>query len=175
MAKLPGAALGALLTSGWTMFGMKRALAVVTIGLLLSLPTLNAAQAAPAGVTRQEVVAWLTGEGHAANLHDDSSGTSIVSSSIDGVNFDVYFYACTGERCTSIQFAAGWTPLAKATPDTVNAWNRDKRFLKAYLDKSNNLWGEYDFDLTDAPYPQLHDALARFDSQVVDFKANFGG
>jgi hypothetical protein len=102
-------------------------------------------------------------------------GESIVSSSIDGVNFDIYFFACSGERCASMQFAAGWTPLAKATPEAVNTWNREKRYVRAYLDKSNNLWGEYDVDLTASPYPQMHKALARFDSQITDFKANFGG
>jgi len=156
----------------------KPRLAALLAGVLLSLCLLQGAaraQTDPAGVTRQEVAAWLAGEGHSPNIHNDSHGESIVSSSIDGVNFDIYFYACSAERCTSVQFAAGWTPLAKATPEAVNAWNRDQRYVKAYLDSSNNLWGEYDVDLTASPYPQLHKSLGRFDSKIVEFKAYFGG
>lgn len=176
--KLAGAVFGALPKWGCAMLLPKSRLSALVAGVLLSLSLLHGAaraQTEPAGVTRQEVAAWLAGEGHPPNIHNDSHGESIVSSSIDGVNFDIYFYACTGERCTSVQFAAGWTPLAKATPDAVNAWNRDKRYVKAYLDHTNNLWGEYDIDLTASAYPQLHKALARFDSSIVEFKTYFGG
>jgi hypothetical protein len=129
------------------------------------------------GVTRQEVAGWLQQQGYKANIHNDSSGESIVSStSSAGVNFDIYFFSCTSGRCSSLQYAAGWDPLTLGTADHINAWNRDKRYLRAYLDAHNNVWAEYDVDIDPGgSWEQMDQSLARFNAQVGDFKTYFNG
>jgi hypothetical protein len=146
------------------------------LALLTTAGTAGARDLPSGGVTRQDVANWLQQHGLKAQIHNDDNGESIVSSGTSGVNFDVYFYACESGRCGSIQFAAGWTPLAKATQDNVNSWNRDKRYVRAYLDKHNNLWGEYDIDVNPGgTWEQMDQGLTRWDSAVSEFKNYFGG
>jgi|SRR4051794_17010794 hypothetical protein len=147
--------------------------------MLASVPVLALAFAAqpavardwPAGgVTRQEIATWLNSRGLTASIHDNGLGENIVSTTIGKVNFDVYFYACASERCGSLQFAAGWTPISSATGLRINDWNRHKRFIRAYLDDKNNPWGEYDFDVSPGgTREQLDKALDRWGEQVASF------
>jgi hypothetical protein len=147
------------------------------LALILGAGAASARDLPPGGLTRQDVAAWLQQHGLKGDIHNDSSGESIVSStSPAGVNFDVYFFACSGERCASIQYAGGWTPLALGTPDRINTWNRDKRYVRAYLDKSNNVWGEYDVDIDPGgSWEQMDKSLSRWESQIADFKTYFNG
>ena len=131
----------------------------------------------PGGLTRAEVASWLQQQhGLKANIHNDSSGESIVSSTVAGVNFDIYFFACNGDRCGSIQYAAGWTPLAAGTPAAVNTWNQKNRYARAYLDDHNNLWGEYDVDISPGgTWEQMDKSLDRWTSVISSFKTTFNG
>lgn len=145
--------------------------------VLLVAPQVASARDLPSGgVTREEVADWLRGRGMTANVHNDDRGERIISSNIAGVNFDVYFYACNQDRCASIQYAAGWTPLAQGTQANINAWNKDKRYVRAYLDNSNNVWGEYDIDVSPGgTWEQMDASMERWKSQIAQFKSYFGG
>jgi hypothetical protein len=70
------------------------------------------------GLTYEEVASWLRASGYPATIKPDTSEGAksyerIVSSSVDGVNYDIYFYGCIKGRCDSIQYAAGW-PSSRA-------------------------------------------------------------
>ena len=151
-------------------------IAAAAVALSLAAGSASARDLPAGGLTRAEVAAWLQQHGMKANVHNDSSGESIVSSAVSGVNFDIYFFACSGDRCASIQYAAGWTPLAAGTPTAVNIWNQKNRDARAYLDDHNTLWGEYDVDISPGgTWEQMDQSLARWGSVVASFKATFNG
>lgn len=125
------------------------------------------------GLTYEEVAAWLRDSGFPAKVEPDPTtgaapDSRIVSSSVDGVNFDVYFYACSAGRCGSIQYAAGWTS-SPGSPDRIGAWNRDKRYIRAYTTKGQ-YWAEYDVDVDPGSYEQLAHSLVRWRQAVDDYK-----
>ena len=76
-----------------------------------------------------------------------SEGNPTISGRIDGVSYQVFFMNCTdGANCEDINFYAGFLDL-KPTLDVINAWNRDKRFGKAYLDSDLDAVIEWDVNL----------------------------
>jgi len=126
------------------------------------------------GVTLEEVAAWLSDQGQAAKITDDGNGHKIVSSSVGGVKFGVYMFDCNGDKCGSIQFAAGWPANGKIPVTRVNDWNRTKRWARAYLDTSNGIWLEADVDLTPGgTYELLNDNFATWKKTVDGFKEFF--
>lgn len=68
------------------------------------------------------------------------------------VGTDRYTFRVDGTRLvlinkgTTMQIAAGWTTEGVSL-STINSWNRDKRFAKAYLDKDDDPWLESDIEL----------------------------
>jgi len=153
-------ALAATAALGWSVLGAGAALAG-------DLPA--------GGLTREEAAHWLTSHGHAANLHADASGIMIVSSSSGGVNWDLYFYDCTGGRCTAIQYAAGWTLRAGLDAAKLNLWNKDHRYIRAYFDPKENVFGEYDVDVSPGgSWEQLDESLRTWEIQIAKFKSYIG-
>lgn len=152
-------------------------------GLAFALALVIAGAAAPAwaatdlpsgGVTRQEVADWLTRSGHSAKVSTLSTGSRVVSSSIGGVNFDIYFYSCTGERCRGLQYAAGWSGMESTELDTINSFTRDNRYLRVYK-SGGSVWAEYDIDVAPgATWEQLDDSLALANDLFTRFKKHFG-
>lgn len=149
---------------------------VAVLALTLVSQSAVAADLPAGGLTRQEVADWLGRHSLTPTIHNDSEGRSIVSSAVSGVNFDIYFLDCAGDRCAAIQYAAGWTPLAGGTPDHVNQWNRDHRNIRAYLDSHNNVFGEYDIDISPGgSWEQMDQGLNRWSNAVAAFKTFFVG
>lgn len=96
------------------------------------------------GVTRQEVATWLTRQGVPAKVEKGSSGEDLVAGETNGVKFDVYFYNCKADRCSSLQFAAGWSGAEDVSLDELNKFMADTRFVRAYKTAPGELWIEYD-------------------------------
>src|SRR6185295_16729770 len=94
-----------------------------------------------------------------------------VSTSSGGVNWSVYLYSCTNDRCSSIQYSAGWD-ASEINDSTVNTWNRVKRFIRAYRTAKNAIFGEYDIDVSPGgTWEMLDYTLSRWNSQLENFKA----
>lgn len=70
-----------------------------------------------------------------ARLKKDSEGDPLISGRIDGTKYGVYFYGCNdkGTKCDDIKFGAGWSGY-KISIDTINQWNKTKKYGVAYLD-----------------------------------------
>jgi len=120
------------------------------------------------GLSRQDILEWLQKHGYKATRHDDSLKENIITTSFGGVSWDIYVYACTGEYCKSIQFAAGWSG-APVTVAQVNDWNSTKRYLRAYKNDAG-LWAEYDIDIAGGTWEQLDHSLDRWNGMVATFK-----
>lgn len=69
-----------------------------------------------------------------ARLSEDAEGDPMIDGRIEGTRYLILFYGCEdGANCTEIQLTAGWTGSDLSLED-VNAWNREYRFAKAYID-----------------------------------------
>ena len=154
---------------------MKRLALGFAFSAFLLVPAANAANLPPGGMTAEEVAGWLLTQGYPAEVKPDPSTPSdkIISSSVDGINFDIYMYACNNGRCASLQYAAGWNPSQLPSTDRVNSWDREKRYIRCYTD-SDSIWAEYDIDIDPGgTYEQLSFSLKRWRSAVGSFKSYF--
>jgi hypothetical protein len=83
-----------------------------------------------------------------ATLETQSDGNPRIIGHLSDQNnltYAVYFMNCSDANtdCEDLNFYAGFADV-KPTLDTINAWNRDKRFGKAYLDADLDAVVEFD-------------------------------
>ncbi|WP_370234516.1 YbjN domain-containing protein [Brevundimonas sp.] len=95
----------------------------------VSAPT----QEAVVGLTPAEVRAWLVEKGATVEEPQTIEGQTLLRVNDGSANWLIFFYGCdaTG-RCQDIQFAANIVADGLSL-DRINAWNREQRFVKAYL------------------------------------------
>lgn len=154
---------------------MKRALVSVLLVALLAGGWLRPAEARDlpsGGMTADEVAAWLRDQNYPATVKPDPTtpGDQIISSTVDGINFDIYMYQCQSNRCRSLQYAAGWSSTVM-TADRVNAWDRENRYCRAYMASSGAVWCEFDIDIDPGgTYESLTNSLARWREVLGVFK-----
>ena len=113
------------------------------------------------GMTIDEIAKWLQGAGYKAQIQT-ANGEQNIYSSADGQNFHIYQYDCNKtKRCGSFQFSVGFDTKGSFDPSKVNDWNKDNRWVRAYVDKVNDPWLEQDIDLTPGgTYELLDDEFA---------------
>lgn len=99
------------------------------------------------GTQPELIVEILKGFGSARLETASSTGNPKISARADGKAYEVYFYGCddTKANCNSVQFWAYWDN--EAPLDTINAWNKDTRFGKIYLDQDSDIVLEFDVNL----------------------------
>jgi len=128
---------------------MKHGILICAATLALALVS-NAASAKdlPAGgMTINDLVNWLQGQGYKAEVQTAKDGSKNIYSAAEGSNFHIYQYDCKNGRCGSLQFSVGFDTKGSFGPGPMNDWNRDNRWARAYVDKVNDPWLEYDVDL----------------------------
>lgn len=87
--------------------------------------------------------------GHgSAEISTDNRGDPKIDGRMHGVRYQIYFYGCkNGEKCSSVQFRAGFTQNNKQTVERMNEWNISKRFGKAAIDKEGDATIEMNVNL----------------------------
>jgi hypothetical protein len=104
-------------------------------------------------VTAQDtdsLVRALQKGGYAAKLGTDKVGDPMITSSVGGTNYQIFFYNCTASKdCATVQFHSGYDLSTPVTLESINLWNRTQRFGRAYLDKENDPILAMDVDLDD--------------------------
>ncbi|MFB2533358.1 YbjN domain-containing protein [Paracoccus sp. p4-l81] len=93
------------------------------------------------------VKALMTDFGLVVEQDVDGAGDPRLSSRIEGTRFDVLFYDCDTGTCQSIQFTAAFDMTEPMDVAVINAWNRDMRFGKAYLDDEGDPFVEMDVNV----------------------------
>jgi hypothetical protein len=123
------------------------------------------------GMTGAEVAKWLQNAGYKAELSTDKGGDPLIKTAAQGVNFTVYFYDCTEKpRCKAIQFSAGFDLKVPLTAAKINEWNRNNRYLKAYIDDEGDPHVEYDVNVNAGRTKAgLDDDFAVWTSMIDDF------
>jgi len=134
------------------------------------------ASAAPEGVTPEWVAGVLHAKGYKAVIGVDNDGDPKVSSAADGTNFTIFFYGCHGtRRCESLTFQAGFDLDDGFSATKINAWNKDKRFLKAWLDDENDPYVEMDLDVEHgSTSANLADYVDTWSTILPNFKRYIG-
>ena len=107
------------------------------LALAVALPGAALAQIPPAavvqttGVSVADAKAWLAGLG--GNVREPVLRDGVTSLHIadEPLPWNLTFYACGPSLCDDIQYSAIFS--GPITPDQINAWNRDNRFLKAFF------------------------------------------
>jgi len=119
--------------------------------ICLSAALLTALWAAPAsaqtidGSAVDDILSLARGYGE-ATLETQSNGQPRIAGKVSAVPYQVFFLNCDSGVCEDLNFYAGFAGL-KPTMDSLNAWNRDKRFGRAYLDSDLDAVIEYDINL----------------------------
>lgn len=150
---------------------------------LMALAALTGFWASPAGAQMvraqdpQTLVKALQDAGYQAKLGTDKIGDPMITSSVSGTTFHIFFYNCTANKdCATVAFQAGYD--LKATPGLarINEWNRTKRFGRAYLDKEEDPILAMDVDLDDGGLspPLFTDNVEFWVSALADFEKFIG-
>ena len=109
----------------------------VALTLAAALPGAAIAQTPPPaaastnGVSVAEARAWLTSLGGTVGEPVLSDGTTSLHIADEPLPWNMTFYACGPSLCDDVQFSAIFS--GPITPDQINDWNRDNRFLKAFF------------------------------------------
>lgn len=148
------------------------ALAAPRLTVMAPTPAAQAATtAAPPtiGLTPAAIVAWLTAQGLTPGAVEGAGENQYVSVQDRGLRWVLFFQSCqTGPTsqglCTDLQFSVGYRS-AVVTPELVNSWNRDRRFLKAFYEAGEagqpaSAVVQYDVFLNPGGPEQLNDHLA---------------
>jgi hypothetical protein len=114
-----------------------------------------------------EIVNIARGYG-SASLETQNNGDPKITGRIEGVTYQVFFMNCTDNaNCEDLNFYAGFLDN-KQTLDVINAWNRDKRFGKAYLDADLDAVIEFDVNLEHGVTRENLDAAFGLWSLILD-------
>lgn len=100
----------------------------------------NAANAQTITLREPEMIAELLRvEGYEATIDPVKPDEDpIITGTKDGVKFGVYFSNCEkGKECQSVELYSGFKDH-KLSHESINQWNREKRFVRAYLDKQSD-------------------------------------
>ncbi|WP_259776396.1 YbjN domain-containing protein [Aliiroseovarius crassostreae] len=93
----------------------------------------------------QSLMNFFADEGAPAKLDVDNVGDPLIEMKHYGTEFAVYFYGCDdGKSCDAIQFFSGYSTDGKTPIATINVWNRENRYGRAYLTDEGNARVEYD-------------------------------
>lgn len=149
--------------------------AAAAAALLLVGPAAQARPIPAAGLTVEEVAAFLKSAGYDAKIEKTDDGTPYVTSRASDINFDIDLYDCDAGRCRAIQFVASFDLKAPLGADKANAWNLSKRYVRVYLDKSGDPIFAYDANVAPGgTYEALQDDLDVFTQFLPEMLEHIG-
>ena len=149
----------------------------------VALAAWSAPEAAPAAGGAGKITAdpaviagYLRDRGYKAEVSEGKDGDPLITSGSSGYKWAVLFYGCTDHKaCGSVQFHAGFQAKTKPELSTINAFNRDKRFSKAYLDNENDPCIDMDVEMSGGTSEEaFKQALANWDTLFGDFTKHMG-
>jgi len=148
-ARLTGRRPVEKITAGDAARGDKSMLRHALVMLAAAAISDGAASAATVQATEpQSLVTALQAGGYMAQLGTTKSGDPMITSAAGGTKFQILFMNCTDHKaCSTVEFYSGYHLDKPNSVDHINAFNQDKRFVRAYVDKENDPVVEMDVDL----------------------------
>ncbi len=117
-------------------------------GVLAASPLLANAQTLVTAEDPEVVAALLEDLGFPASLGVDNVGDPMISSSAHGYDFDIFFYDCLdNSNCQAIQFSTAFDMVDGMSLTRAQDFNRDRRWVKVYLDDESDPRIEMDYNL----------------------------
>ena len=81
----------------------------------------------------QSLMNFFFEQGIPAQLSSDSVGDPLVEFRVNSDTQQIFFYDCTeNQNCLALQFYSGYRLDNPVSLETVNSWNTDRRFVRAY-------------------------------------------
>ena len=117
---------------------MARSATVSILSAALLLFTAGAVMAQSSDrITAAIIVKELKAMGYQSKVDTDSSGDPRVNMMVYGYNWSIYFYDCASgardeRQCISFQFYSGYVTAKPVPFETLNKWNAEERYSKAY-------------------------------------------
>ncbi len=145
-------------------------------------PTTAPAQTAPTpalGLAPAAVVAWLTTQGLTPGALEQEGANQYVRVTDGTLRWILFFQSCDAGLCSDLQFSTGFANAA-ITPEAINGWNRDRRFLKAFHEPAQgtnppSAVVQYDLFTVPGGVGQLTDHLAIWRGLLPDFARTISG
>lgn len=88
-------------------------------------------------VTAAQVETLLKRMGMVYEVGVDEHDDPLITLTLASYETKMYFYGCEEEGCTSIRLWAGFNLNTPPTIETLNEWNRTKRYSTAYLNTND--------------------------------------
>jgi hypothetical protein len=106
----------------------------------------------------EDIAAIIQDSGYSADVKI-FDGCTVILSSARGICFSIYLYGEREhrDRVTNLQFSSSFGD--KITFEQANKWNRENRFLKAYVDDEGDLCLEWDVVVTFVPPGAIKECL----------------
>lgn len=149
-----------------------------TLASVLAIGLAMPAAAAEVQAQDPDSVVWaMQKAGYKAELTKDSTGDPLIRSAANGSSFEVFFYNCTENRdCRTIQFHSAYRD-PDMTLQSINKWNADNRFGRAYIATTGSARVEMDLDLDDGGMSQelFEDNVEFWVSVMEDFEEQVWG
>ena len=133
-----------------------------------------AAAAAPAGgaITLASVEALLRELGADPQANTRKDGVPYFEFALDGRKTALALYGCTPGPCAQALLHTGFRIGKKPDLQAINDWNREQRFVRAYLDRDGDPTVESDLVVAGAETAALREWIATWRRQVPQFLAH---
>jgi Putative bacterial sensory transduction regulator len=146
----------------------------------IALAAATPAQAELVGAARTAVIADIVNaQGMKADIKQSDGEPDYIESSHDGLKYLILFMNCNDAKreCKTIQFYMGYNDAKDTSLETLNNWNRDKRFARAYRDDEGDPVLEMDLDLDFGGIPRenVGEALNTWKALMEAFQAHIHG
>lgn len=130
------------------------------------------------GVSIEAVRAWLISKGGTVSEITRRDGETWISIDDGPLKWVIFFYSCEADVCGDIQYAASFSNPT-ITETMVNDWNRERRFLKAFLTPTEpgaepTAVVQYDVLIGEGGVEQLTDPTALWLQLVSAFATTVG-
>jgi len=84
----------------------------------------------------------------------DVNDAKQVQAKVNGVTIRVYHYGCESNVCSSVVFYTTFGKQQQIDANYINAWNREKRFAKLYVEANGALSFDMDVHFTGGVSPE---------------------
>lgn len=126
-----------------------------------------------------EAIAELAEKYGSASTDIDDWGDPMVRGTIGGKDYIIYFYGCEeqmtgGKMCTNMHLTSYWGGGDLDLED-VNAWNRDNRSGKAYIDSDGDPTLEWNVNLLGGVSEEMLDDTLRWWSESLSEFGDLAG
>ena len=126
-------------------------------------------------VTAEQASDILRARGYAPQTHVLDDGEPYLSFTHAGDNMALYLYDCIDDACGAVQLVAGFSLEQPVTLETVNDWNRTKRFSRVYRQPQGAVFIEMDLDLAGGVMPgAIDDWFEIWNVSVPELKRHLG-